>query len=96
MNDWVRIEVMGGSIARVIVLASGAEVSASERDYFHTVEGVFDAIRAARDDSWVKDVVVEFDPQLGFPTYVSFVPNPGILDAGNTMYLRGVAALSAP
>lgn len=57
---------------------------------------VFDAIRTARDDNWVKDVVVEFDTQLGFPTYGSFVPKPGILDAGNTMYLRSVAALSAP
>jgi hypothetical protein len=37
--------------------------------------------------------VAEFDPQLGFPTSVSFVPKEGILDAGSYREMRNAAAL---
>lgn len=57
------------------------------------VERVFSAIRAAQHDDWVKDVVAEFDPQLGFPTSVSFVPKDGILDGGRLHSMRNATAL---
>ena len=85
--------MINGTVNRVVLVESGTEVSPSERTYFWTVEQVFSAIRAAQHDDWVKDVVAEFDPQLGFPTSVSFVPKDGILDAGSLRSMRNAAAL---
>ena len=49
---------------------------------------------AGADDDWLKDVVVEFDREFGFPTYVSFVPKPAILDAGGAYYVRHAGPVS--
>lgn len=39
--NWARVEVAGGSVNRVVLLASGTEVSPEERGYFATVEDRF-------------------------------------------------------
>jgi Family of unknown function (DUF6174) len=96
MTQWARVEVIGGSISRVVLVESGAEVGATERTYFRTVEGAFAAIRSARSDSWVEDIVAEFDPQLGFPTFVNFVAKRNIIDGGGAIYLRNATALPGP
>ncbi|MEX2109531.1 MAG: DUF6174 domain-containing protein [Gemmatimonadaceae bacterium] len=93
LNEWSRVEVVNGSVTRVVLLESGTEVSPEERVYFRTVEQVFDDIRAASRHEWVKDVVVRFDPELGYPTLIRLVPEEGILDAGSEQHLRNAAAL---
>lgn len=93
VTDWSRVEVVNGSVARVVVLESGTEVSAGERVYFRTVEQLFDDIRQASRQEWVRDVVVRFDAELGYPTLIRLVPEEGILDAGSEHHLRNAAAL---
>lgn len=93
LTQWARVEVVAGRVDRVFVLATGHELPALERAYFQTVEQVFNSIRSAADSDWVKDVVVEYDRALGFPTYVSLVSKPNILDAGTAFYLRNAVPL---
>jgi Family of unknown function (DUF6174) len=93
VSQWARVEVVGGQVTRVTVLATGAEVAANERTYFRTVEQLFSLIRAVSGDDWVEDIGVEFDRELGFPTYVSVVPEPHILDAGGAHYLRNAGPI---
>jgi hypothetical protein len=93
INEWARVEVVNDSVTRVVLVDSGVEVNSVERASFRTVESVFDAIRSSQRSEWVKDVVAHYDPLLGFPTYVSFIPKDGILDAGSVHYLRNAAAL---
>lgn len=96
INEWARVEVVNDSVTRVVLVDSGTEVSATERPSFRTVEWLFSTIRSAQDAEWVNDVVATYDPLLGFPTYVSFIPKDGILDAGSVHYLRNAAALPSP
>lgn len=91
--QWARVEVVGGSVNRVVSLGSGTEVSPAERLYFPTVEHVFRYIREANGDEWLTDVAVRFDPELGFPTYVSFVTKPDVADGGGAFYLQNAGAL---
>jgi len=93
LNQWARVEVVNGLVNRVVLVDSGTEVSPLQRSYFRTVEEVFHSIRAAQHDDWVKDIVVEFDPQFGFPTSVRFVPKEEILDGGSHGRLRNAAPL---
>ena len=93
VTQWARVEVAGGQVARVTVVATGLEVTAAERGYFRTVEQVFASIRAVSREDWVKDVEVQFDRDLGFPTFVSFTPKPNILDAGAASYLRNAGPI---
>jgi hypothetical protein len=91
--QWSRVEVVSGNVDRVTTLETGVEVPAAQRGQFRTVEQVFRTIRTGHTQDWVKDVVVEFDPQLGFPTLVSLEPKADILDAGITYYFRNASHL---
>lgn len=88
LTQWARVEVVAGRVDRVVLLATGAEVPAAQRVLFSTVEDVFNHIRTASHDDWLKDVVVAFDPELGFPTYVGFISKPNVADAGSSYSLR--------
>lgn len=91
--QWARVEVVAGQVNRVVVVATGEQVPATERVFFRTVEQVFHSIGTVAHDDWVEDVVVEFDSELGFPAYASFVSKPDILDAGITYYLQNAGPI---
>ena len=93
VTQWARVEVLSGKVDRVTVVESGVEVPAAQRGGFPTVEQVFRTIRTGSTQDWVNDVVADFDPQLGFPTLVSLIPKPGVLDAGITYYFRHASRL---
>lgn len=94
VTQWARVEVVAGSVSRVVLLESGADMSAEQRSYFQTVEQVFGAIREANNHyGGLKDVIVEFDRTLGFPTEVNFVPEPDLVDGGGARYLRNAGPI---
>lgn len=93
VNRWSRVEVVDGSVTRVVTLESGIEVSPEERRYFRTVEQLFDHIREVAQADHIEDIVVEFDRELGYPTFIRFDPKDGILDAGSEHHLRNAVAL---
>jgi hypothetical protein len=93
LNDINRIEVVAGTVTRVVSLTSGTEVPAVERVYFPTIERLFDDIRRASREDWVDDIEVQFDGVLGYPTSIRFQPKRGILDAGSTYELRNASAI---
>jgi hypothetical protein len=88
ITQWARVEVVGGQLTRVVLLEPGEEVPPAQRGRFLTVEQVFTSIRAANQSELLDDVIVEFDQQLGFPTHVSFITKPDILDGGTASDLR--------
>jgi len=94
VTQWARVEVVSDSVSRVLFVEIGIEVPPAEWARYPTVEQVFSRIRTGSDDDWVDDVTVEFDGQLGFPIRVTFTPKPGILDAGETIFLRNVGRIT--
>ena len=94
VNEWARVEVVGGAVSRVVFVESGTEATARELGWFQTMEGVFDRIRAAMNDESLEDISVEFDPVLGHPTLVVFQTKPDILDGGSSTYVRNVGPRS--
>ena len=90
---WARVEVVNGAVSRVFLLESATELPSNEHGYFPTVEQLFNSIRRANDVESLEDVEVAFDPELGFPTTVSFRSNPEILDGGGAYYLRSAGPI---
>jgi hypothetical protein len=95
MTQWARVEVVNDQVSRVVLLATGADVPPPRRDYFPTVERIFSYIHSANHDDYLRDLVVAFDPHLGYPTQVDFLSKPDIMDGGATYYLRNAAAMPA-
>lgn len=93
ITQWARVEVVNGTVNRVVLLESGDEVTSGEQAYFRTMEQVFNDIRQASRDATYKDIVVKFDRDLGFPTSIRYIPKEGILDAGASHSLRNAQAL---
>ncbi|HEY6926226.1 MAG TPA: DUF6174 domain-containing protein [Steroidobacteraceae bacterium] len=92
VTQWARVEVVAGHVNRATLLGSGTDVSPDKLVYFRTAEDVFTFIRQANQDDALEDVVAEYDPTLGFPTQVDFIPKSGLLDSGSSFYLRNAAA----
>ena len=90
INQWARVEVVAGRVARGVSLETGAELPLT---WFLTVERVFDAIRTAGADDSVKEVVAEFDPDLGFPSYVTVRLKPNIQDGDISYHLRNAGPI---
>ena len=91
-TQWARIEVVDGAVRRVVLVASGADVSEELFPVFPTIESLFDQLEAEQ-PTWIERIEAEYDTELGFPTLVKIVSKPEVADADATYYLRNVRPL---
>jgi len=90
---WASVEVAGGQISRVVLLATGEVVTDSRLSWWQTVEQLFADLRAAEAQQYLDDVSFVLDPELGFPSFVRWTPPANVLDAGGTRALRNARVL---
>lgn len=88
VNDWARVEVVAGTVARVTLIQSGEIITDSRRTYWSTVEQLFSSLRESGEDDWLEDIRFTLDPLLGYPTEINWISTPNVQDAGATQYLR--------
>jgi len=93
LSGWARIEVIGGQVRRATLLATGEVVTDARLSFWMSVEALFASIREANREDYLEDIRVSFDPDLGFPTLVEWIPRKGILDAGGSRRLRNAQPL---
>jgi hypothetical protein len=93
VNGWARVEVVGGTVARVTLLESGEIITDSRRTYWDTVEELFRSLREIDEGDWLQDIEFTLDPVLGYPTEISWISTPNVQDAGATQFLRNPAPL---
>lgn len=91
-TQWARIDVVDGAVRRVVLVASGAEVSDELFPAFPSIESIFDQLEA-EPPAWIERIEAEYDAALGFPTVVRFVSKPEVADADATYSLRNVNPL---
>jgi len=94
LTEWVRVEVVGGHVGRVVVLSTGAVVPNESLDWWPTIEELFGRIREARDYQYLDDIEVSFDPMLGYPTLFTTLYKSNVQDAGGTIHVRSVEPLN--
>ncbi|NNG16040.1 MAG: hypothetical protein HKM89_06120, partial [Gemmatimonadales bacterium] len=86
----VEVEVRGGTITSVTDVVTDTLVRAELYSAWYTVEDVFERIRRAGGVSQVADVVVAFDPVLGYPTSFATQFDQSILDAGGSIEITAL------
>lgn len=93
INEWARVEVMGGTVSRVTLLQSGETITDARRSYWYTVEQLFSDLRETDEEDWLEDIEFTLDPVLGYPTEIRWISPDNVLDAGATQFLRIPAPL---
>ena len=93
INVWARVEVVDGTVARVTLIETGETITDGRRTHWETVEQLFRRLRDTDESDWLEDIKFTLDPVLGYPTEVSWISSPNVLDAGSTQYLRNPAPL---
>ena len=83
-----RIEVRNGRVSAAVVVANDSLLPTVES--FITVDGLFAQIRGYQREDWVREVRVEFDPQLGYPTSIRVFAKAGIMDADYDKYISNL------
>ena len=73
-----RVEVRGGKVSAAIVVANDSLLPTATS--FPTVDGMFAQIRGYTRDAGVREVRVQYDPQLGYPTSINVFAKAGIMD----------------
>jgi len=85
-----RVAVSSGQVVGVVLVANDSALAPGDRTSFVSVEGLFAQIRRYQHEDWVRDVVVAFDPQLGYPTSISTFAKAGIMDAGASQFISNL------
>lgn len=77
----VRVEVRGDQISGVVDAETSQPVQESLWASWSTIDGLFDRIRRASQTAEIVRVEATYDPELGFPRELDFVPMEGLADA---------------
>lgn len=93
LNDWSAIVVRDGAVVEARSVASGDRHPAYLDQAWSTIEALFDDLLRRRNRGDLVDIVARFDKQLGFPSYINYSYDPGIMDAGAVIYVRNVSPL---
>lgn len=93
INEWARVEVVGGTVSRVTLLHSGEIITDSRRTHWSTVEQLFSSLRETDETGLFEDIEFTLDPVLGYPTEIRWIAPDNVLDAGAIQFLRNPAPL---
>ena len=97
INRWTRVTVRQGRVVAAEPVEPDSTLPVSNLNLWEPIDSLFGRLRQfARDKSLQRnysDIVVEFDPILGFPTLVDWQSKPSIADGSATYWLRNVQGL---
>jgi len=81
MQQLVRVSVEDDHVVGGVLVASDSALPPGALTSFTTVDGLFARIRGYQHQDWVRNVIVTFDPQLGYPRSIDVFARTGIMDA---------------
>jgi hypothetical protein len=89
MRHSARVLVSNGKVVGAVLVANDSVLSPTS---FVTIDGLFAQIRRYQHEERVRDVIVAYDPQLGYPTSISTFAKSGIMDGGGAQYISNLIA----
>ena len=88
----VRVSVNDGQVVGVVTVANDSALAPQQWAYFPTIDTLFAEIRRLSHEHDLRDVKVEYDPALGYPTLIETISQPSIADGGSAQYVRSLVA----
>lgn len=96
VGEWVRISVRDGAVVAVRSVDGDSAITGDATVFWSPVDSLFARLRRAGDpdvEDVYSDVVMEFNPQLGYPSHVEWISKPTVQDARVVYWLRNVQPL---
>ena len=94
---WTRVTVRQGIVADAQALDPDPMFPVDQLVYWMPIDSLFGRLKRAANDATVRevyrDIIVEFDAALGYPTRVEWISKPTVQDAGVVYALRNVRPL---
>jgi uncharacterized protein DUF6174 len=95
INRWTRVSVRSG----VVVSAEAVDPDPNypiTGSYWQPIDAVFADLhgRMTEQDSYLAEIAVEYDSQLGYPRSIHYRAKPNIADGGAVIEIRNVVPLN--
>lgn len=98
VNQWTRVTVRDGHVVAADRVPPDSLYPPTTLQYWQPIDSLFARLRRNASDSSIggvySDIVVEYDPVLGYPTRIEWREKPTVADAGAVYTLRNVMPLN--
>jgi hypothetical protein len=100
MTQWNRVVVRDGVVESATPVDENPVYPLSTTVYFRPIDTLFADLLQAMSQGDIKSpyskIIVDYDPELGYPRRVEYRSKPTVADAGATIALRNVQAADVP
>jgi hypothetical protein len=95
--QWARVSIRGGTVVSVEAIDPDPAYPITHQLYWEPIDSLFAGLRAAmRDpssDIYLEAIIVTYDPQLGYPTFIEYRAKRNVQDGGSVHTVRNVVPL---
>lgn len=98
MAQWTRVSVINGVVVDADAVEPDSNFPITTLVYWQPIDSLFSDLHRVMSDgpfeSPYADIVVEYDPVLGYPTRIEYIEKPTVADAAATITVRNVIPLN--
>jgi hypothetical protein len=99
MAQWTRVSVRNGVVVAADAVEPDPNFPITTLVYWQPIDSLFrdlhHVMSAGPFESPYAEIVVEYDPELGYPTLIEYIEKPTVADAAATIILRNVLPLTS-
>ena len=97
VGQWTRVSVRNGAVSAVEAVDANPQFPITLLTYWSPIDTLFANLDHAMSQSdlggYYAAIEVDYDVDLGYPTYIQYRAKPNIADAGATIEVRNVSPL---
>ena len=97
ITEWTRVTVRGGVVTAAVAVDPDPNCPIENIRYWVPIDSLFADLRLTMTDralrTYLEAIVVEYDPELGFPTRIEYRAKANVIDGGSQFLLRNVVPL---
>lgn len=97
ISRWTRVTVHDGVVTAAEAVDPDPNFPISTIQYWDPIDSLFVDLRRAMTDrgsqTYLDAVIVEYDPELGYPTSIEYRAKKNVADGGSQLSLRNVRPL---
>lgn len=97
ITEWTRVTVQGGVVTSAEAIDPDPNAPIDDLRYWVPIDSLFADLRLTMTDralrTYLEAIVVEYDPELGYPTSIEYRAKSNVIDGGSQFLLRNVLPL---
>lgn len=97
ITQWTRVTVRSGAVTSAAAVDPNPNYPITNIQYWEPIDSLFVDLRRTMTDrasqTYLDEIVVEYDPHLGYPTFIEYRAKKNVMDGGSQFLLRNVTPL---